>query len=210
MQSIYLAMVNESITRLNAAERYLAAHSKSASLPDLESAILQIRKALESTAYAAIAPNKAEYDAFRAKAEDQPDFRKDFHAGKILNALTKINEHFYPIPLLPAKLRPDGSLHFDRKPSGYLTKKQFESFYDRLGKHLHAHNPWSNNKNLQNLAADLPQVIQGLSTLLELHVTFIQTPSFAGCWIVEAPRTGRAPQIINAVASPGGFTMQGS
>lgn len=196
LQSIYLAMVSESIARLRAAQSFLADYAKSAALPELEAAILQVRKALESIALASIAPNKSRYETFRAKAAQQPDYTKDYHAKKIFQVLGKINKNFYPLALLPATPQPDGTLHFERKVSGFLTKKRFESFYDRLGKHLHAHNPWSNNKNLQALAAELPSTIDEAFSLLELHVTFIQTPEFTGAWIVEATRDGNAPRVV--------------
>lgn len=193
---IYLEMVSESVTRLRAAQSFLSIYANSNALPDLESAILQVRKALEAMAFASIAPNKSKYEAFRAKANEQPDYTKDYHAKKIFRVLNKINKNFYPLALLPAAPKPDGILHFERKPSGYLTKKRFESLYDRLGKYLHAHNPWSNNKNLQNLAAELPTTIDEVFSLLELHATFIQTTGFSGTWVVAAHRDGTAPRVI--------------
>ena len=149
------------------------------------------------------------YENFRANAEDRPDYRKDYHAGRILHSLSEINKHFYPLALLPATRKADGSWHFERKMSGYLTKKHFESFYDRLGKHLHAHNPWSNNKNIQNIVSDMPNKIEEIFGLLELHVTFIQTPEFHGAWIVEAKRDGTPPRIITGTAE-GEFIVEGN
>jgi hypothetical protein len=169
-------------------------------VPDVEAAILQLRKSLETVAYAAIAPDKKQYAAFRAGASSSSDFTKDFHAGKIFTALSRINEDFYPIALLPAQRLPNGSWHYDRKASGYLTKKRFETTYDRLGKHLHAHNPWSASKNLQNLAADLPGIIEETHSLLDLHARFIRTPEFHGLWICETDRFGTPPRIVNAAA----------
>ncbi len=58
-----------------------------------EAAVLQMRKAFECVAYAAIAPNKKEYAEFRAKTDKQPDYTKDFHASKIMKLLSKINPH---------------------------------------------------------------------------------------------------------------------
>jgi len=68
--------------------------------------------------------------------------------------------------------------------------------------------PWGSSKNIQNLVADLPAAINELFGLLELHVTFIQTPEFNGAWVVETGRdTG--PRIITGVA-PGEFILQDS
>lgn len=202
-------MVREAVTRLRAADTFLVSYKENGNLPVLESAILQIRKALEAIALASIAPNKSKYEAFRAKATEQPDYAKDYHARKIFQVLGKINKDFYPLALLPATRQVNGTVHFDRKASGYLTKKRFESFYDRLGKHLHAHNPWSNNKNLENLASELPATIEEAFSLLELHATFIQTPEFSGTWVVEASRDGSEPIIVTGEANSE-FVVQNS
>lgn len=196
LQSIYLAMVANAGARLSAANVFLARHREDGSVPELEASILQVRKALEAIAFAAIAPNKSAYEAFRAQATEKVDYPKDYHAGKIFHILGKINPNFYPLALLPATRQPDGTWHFDRKTSGYLTKNRFESFYDRLGRHLHESNPWGSNNNLQNLAGDIPALIDEARSLLQLHAAFIQTPEFQGAWVVEVAADGSAPRIV--------------
>ncbi|MGH9425885.1 MAG: hypothetical protein ACRD2L_06210, partial [Terriglobia bacterium] len=62
LQSIYLAMVANAGTRLRAANVFLARHREDGSVPELEASILQVRKALEAIAFAAIAPNKSTYE----------------------------------------------------------------------------------------------------------------------------------------------------
>ena len=198
LRTIYLAMVGEVVDRLRASEEFLTAYKAGRGHAFIDSAILQLRKAMEAIALASIAPCKEKYEVFRAKA-NQPDYTKDYHAGKIFQVLGKINKNFYPLSLAPAVRQPNGVLHFDRKSSGYLTKKRFESLYDRLGKYLHAHNPWSNDKNLQNLVEELPSVISEAYALLELHAAFIQTKAFSGAWVTEAKR-GSAPVIITGQA----------
>jgi hypothetical protein len=88
-----------------------------------------------------------------------------------------------------------------------LTKKAFESFYDRLGKFLHADNPWGSDKGTQNLVADLPHVIDRLRVLLEWHFTVIRTPEFNGVWVVEVPASGNLPRILLGKAE-GEFVVQ--
>lgn len=154
-QSIYLSLIGESVTRLNAALGFELEYRKGRDIPTLDAAVLQFRKALEAIAIAAIAPDKKAYQAFRATAYKDPDFTKDYHAAKIFAALARVNPDFFPRALLPAEQGRDGSWHFENKTVGVLTKKQFERCYDRLGKHLHAQNPWGTNKNIQNLAGDL-------------------------------------------------------
>src|SRR5690606_13802700 len=74
---IYAAMVQEASQRLAAASTYLLDFGSSQSLPTLESAILQVRKALEAIALASIAPNRNAYEEFRSRAEEQKDYTKD-------------------------------------------------------------------------------------------------------------------------------------
>lgn len=201
LQSIYSVQITEATLRLLAATGFLASFGKSGAIPELEAAVLQVRKALETIAFAAIAPDKRRYAEFRARATNSPDFTKDYHAAKIFTALAKINQDFYPKALVPPVRQPDGSHHFGIKQSGYLTKKRFESSYDRLGKHLHAHNPWAGSKNLQNLACDLPSIIDETHSLLDLHACFIRTPEFNGVWVFETDRSGNPPRIITATAA---------
>jgi hypothetical protein len=209
LQSIYSSQIAEATSRLLAAKNFLASFTTSEAIPELEAAILQVRKALETIAFAAIAPDKKQYAAFRATATNSPDFTKDYHAAKIFTALAKINKDFYPVALLPAVRQPDGSHHFGKKQSGYLTKGKFETVYDRLGKHLHAHNPWSGNKNLQNLARDLPSIIEETHSLLDLHARFIRTPELNGVWVLETDRLGNIPRVITATAA-GPYVVSGS
>lgn len=207
LQAIYLRKISETIARLGACESFLAMHRASNDVYSLEAAVLQVRKALEAVAFAAIAPNKEEYEAFRAEAEKPADYRKDFNARAILRYLGNINKDFYPTPLLAPTKKPDGSWHFERRSEGFLTKEQFESFYDRLGKYLHADNPWGSDKGMQNLVADLPGVIGQLRVLLQWHFTVIRAPEFNGVWVVEVAPSGAPPRIVVGKAD-GEFIVQ--
>lgn len=205
-QEIYLRSINESVARIDACGSFLGAYASSGSVSILEAAALQARKALEAVAYAAIAPNEKRYQAFRAQATQPADYRKDYNARAILRHLAKINPDFYPTPLLPATQQAPGHWHFDLKPDGYLTKARFEAFYDRLGKFLHADNPWGHDKGFMNLAADLPSAMTQLRELLVLHKTIVRVPAFSGVWVIEVPTDGRIPHIITAEAT-GEFTV---
>lgn len=207
LQTIYLGKISEALARLSACERFLSTYNSSKDVFALESAILQMRKALEAVAFAAIAPNKNQYADYRAQAEKNSDFTKDFNARSILQFLGKINADFYPVPAsAPIAVSP-GYWHFDRRQDNSLTKEKFESFYDRLGKHLHADNPWGNDKGLDNLAKDIPEVISATRSLLSWHFTTIRTPEFFGVWVVEAPSSSAPPRVIVGQAN-GEFVVQ--
>jgi hypothetical protein len=196
LQKIYLSKVEECLDRLKACEEFMKSYKEKEDIYTLESAILQMRKSLECVAYAAIAPNKKEYKEFRAKADRQPDYTRDFHAGKILEMLSKINKDFYPKPVSPPISKGPGRWHFEKREDGALTKNQFSSFYDRLGKFLHADNPWGNDKGIKNLLNDIPTVIDSVKSLLLWHFTKVSTPKFTGVWVVEVPSNGEKPKII--------------
>lgn len=196
LQTIYLGKISEALARLKACEHFLSSYNASKDVFYLESAILQMRKATETVAFAAIAPNKTLYAEYRAQAEKNSDFTKDFKASAIIKFLGKVNADFYPLPVSAPNAVSSGNWHFDRRKDNSLTKEQFESFYDRLGKYLHADNPWGNDKGLYNLAKDIPEIIAAIRSLLSWHCTTIRTPQFSGVWVVEVPKDGAPTRII--------------
>ncbi|CAM4127436.1 hypothetical protein SHAQ108633_14810 [Shewanella aquimarina] len=200
LRQVYTKQMVEVVSRLNSASSYIQQYFKSKDESEFDSGVLQFRKALEAVAYASIAPNKEKYQAFRSKADTSKDFTKDFNATKIFHNLRSINKSFYPMPLIPARKIAEHQWHFERKSSGFLTEKRFQNIYDRLGKFLHADNPWGTNKNLQNLAKDIEVAIRDVRLLLELHAAFIQSKAFTGVWIVEVPKDATVPKITKAVA----------
>ncbi len=205
-QEIYVRKIGEAIQRLNASESFLSSYLRDKSEPMLESAVLQTRKAMESVAYAAISPNRASYEKLRAQADKPADFRKDFNARALLQFLAKVNPDFYPTPLIAPVLTGPRQWHFGRRADGYLTKRRFETFYDRLGKYLHADNPWGNDKGIVNLISDLPVITAELRALISLHKTVVRAPGFLGVWVTEVPSDGSAPRIIIGEAD-GDFTV---
>jgi len=195
LQKIYLDKIKEVLDRLKVCESFLDSYNESQSVFVFEAAVLQMRKALECVAYAAIAPNKKEYAEFRANAESQPDYTKDFHAGKIMQLLAKINPDFYPKPVSAPINKGPGKWHFENRDDESLTKKKLESFYDRLGKFLHADNPWGHDKGQTNLLKEIPEIIKAIRLLLSWHYTTIRTQDFNGVWVVEI-QANEQPHII--------------
>ena len=62
----------------------------------------------------------------------------------------------------------------------------FESaLYDRLGKYLHADNPWGNNKEWEDFALVVRDGISSIRDLFKLYFTVIRTPEFTGVWVLE-------------------------
>ncbi|MBI5186232.1 MAG: hypothetical protein HZA01_10975 [Nitrospinae bacterium] len=207
LQQTYLRKISETFERLTACTSFFSELKRTSNIYAFEATVLQLRKALECMAFASIAPNKMAYEKLRSKSDGTVDYRKDYNAKKIIQLLSKVNNDFYPVPVLPATKKKSGEWHFDRKKDGYLTKKQFESLYDRLGKFLHADNPWGNDKGVQNLVRELPGIIDQLHALLALHFTVIRTPEFNGVWVIEAGPTTRIPRVVCGKAN-GEFVVQ--
>lgn len=201
LREIYFQQMTDVAVRLNAGESLLLKYQKTGDETEFDSCVLQMRKALESMAYAAIAPNKPKYEAFRKLASSNNDFTKDFNATKIFQHLMKINSDFYPVPLIPAKKTGSNQWHFGRKADGFLTQKRFQRFYDRLGKFLHADNPWDTKKHRQNLIKDIETVIAQVRSLLELHAAFIRSKDYSGVWVVELKLGSTQPKIISATTT---------
>lgn len=198
---IYLNNMRDVKRRIKYAEGQLGAFNNTLNYLFLENATLHTRKALECIAYASIAPNKNAYSKFRSEAEKPGDFKKDYHGGKILKLLGKINEAFYPLPLVEPKLVGERQWHFDRLNSCYLTKKQYINFYDRLGKFLHSDNPWDDDKGYINLANDMPEHFQRIKSLLQIHATFVQQKHSRNVYVIDMGSEEKDVSLITAITN---------
>ncbi|QOP41359.1 hypothetical protein [Sulfurimonas marina] len=197
---IYLNNMRDVKKRIEYAENQLSVFNTTHDYLLLENALLHTRKALECIAYASIAPNKNAYSKFRSEAKIPADFRKDYHGGKILKQLERVNKDFYPLPLVKPKLVAERQWHFDRLSSGYLTKKQYSNLYDRLGKFLHSDNPWDNDKGYLNLANDMPENFQRIKSLLQIHATFVQDNKSRYAFVVDMGSKEKDVSVITAIA----------
>lgn len=150
-----------------------------------ECSILQLRKVLELISLAAIAPNKTKYKEFRLYADEQKDFRKDYNGRKILEMLKKINPYFYPRPLMQPTINSNGTKHFAAFTGDYLSMKIYASIYDKCGKLLHADNPWDDKKSYKEFWDKIPNIINQIKNLLNLHSIVIMQNKKTICWIIE-------------------------
>jgi len=129
---IYLDCIQQTVQRLDGCDEFLKRYQHTNNLFELEAAVLQLRKAMESMAFAAIAPNKEQYAALRKQAERPVDFGQDWNAKSIFLSLDALNKYFYPAPLGEPELE-EGVTHFKQLEGGYLKRREFETFYNRIG-----------------------------------------------------------------------------
>ena len=109
----------------------------------------------------------------------------------------------YPIPIVqPAHVR---YVAYQIKTEGFLTEKQFANLYDRLGKHLHADNPWGADKQRGQLGQLLPTVIERAEGLLEYHVRFVQTE---GVWRALVTTASADDVTVLVADADGPFDVQ--
>ncbi|RKG39404.1 MULTISPECIES: hypothetical protein [Acinetobacter] len=200
LNKIYQKNMTLCLERIRAVKDFLKVFHTSSNIFYLESAILQLRKAMELIAYASIAPNRLQYENFRRKSQCNNDYRKDFNAAKIIKNLESVNRDFYPIPLLDPIIKCDGTFHFERKEGDFLTLKNYINLYDKLGKYLHADNPWGNEKNLNDFVKTLPRKIEEIESLLALYFTTIRAGDFLGVWVVKTSLDNISVEIIAGYA----------
>lgn len=137
--------------RLVAVEKILGAKKPRtySETTDNEFMWLQLRTVVELVAFAGIIADEERYAALRAEAKDNPNYKRDWKAGAILEKLSKISPHFLPIPLGPTVQKPDG-LHIESAKERE-TLERFVFIYETAGQHLHAPNPFSSESNLEHL-----------------------------------------------------------
>jgi len=198
--AIYLEKMDEALKRLLASEEFVEQSIRTENVIDLESGALQLRKAMEAIAFASIAPNKQQYEAVRKNAEKPIHFGNDWKADSIFLILEKLNPDFYPNPVSGPTQTSPGHWHYGQVTDGFLTKKNFEVLYKRLGKFLHADNPWGTDKGWTQLQEDISPAITKLRLLLKKHRTIIRAEKFNGVWIVDAPNDGTPARMIQAIA----------
>ena len=134
-------------------------------ITDIEFIALQLRKVMELVALGSIVPNKAKYQKLRE------NFHKDYHARRILVDLEKVNPNFFPKAMLRVPVSgPGADVQVDKRQGVWLTKKRFERQYDKLGKVMHADNPFAQRRPYAALYQQYRELIKNLWELLEFHL----------------------------------------
>ena len=117
-------------------ERYL--------IIEVETICLQFRKILEKIMLMSLVANKEAY------AEQNAKFAKHYHAERIMRDLERINPDFYPVPTMLIHKENEYD-EWKNIESGYLTKDELIRIYEICGGMMHAQNPFSAVKPLEEL-----------------------------------------------------------
>lgn len=144
----------------------------------IESAYLQLRKILELVAFASLTANKHAFSKIYAK------FSKIWHAGQLLRDLKKVNQHFYPIPLIQTpSTEPGVKWHMEERPSDYLDQTAFLLLYTRIGELMHARNPYAKPILYDEYHEEIGDWCAKVRNLLEFHgIVLAENPNR---WLVR-------------------------
>lgn len=150
-------------------ERLLSAEvlSTDKSLVFVESTALQIRKILELIAYLSVLVHADKLSR---------DERRDFHAGRIVDALDEKTTVHYPLPsrMFHPKTAEEQPVLI---PMGYkhaLSQAEFKETYQACGKVLHAQHPFKERLDPGNVFVNHRNVLRKLKQLLASHTIGIK------------------------------------
>ena len=154
----YTLIVSEIRNRILSAE--VLANEKNAVF--IESTALQLRKILELIAYLSVLVN-AEKLNHKERAE--------YHASKVVDALTEKTTIFYPLPsrmIHPSNQTEQPVLI----PLGYqhaLSQESFREAYKFCGSVLHAQHPLKKDLNIEAVFKKNKEILERLKALLQHH-----------------------------------------
>lgn len=129
---------------------------------EVETICLQFRKILEKIMLMSLVANKEAY------AEQNEKFAKHYHAKRIMNDLERINPDFYPVPIIRIHKENECD-ELQEIESGYLTKDELIHVYEICGGMMHAQNPFSAVKPLEEIEQRFPEWLTKICILLSHH-----------------------------------------
>ncbi|NYF51085.1 hypothetical protein [Tunturiibacter gelidoferens] len=160
---------------------------------------LQFRKILEEMAFPSLAANKEKY------SEAHATFSQHWNASRILEAVSKLNPGFYPIPLGAPTW--NGEIHFEPIDSGFLTEDEFAILYQASSEVLHTRNPYREGDPTIHVKYTVGEWISRIQTLLSWHQVVLLD---GGSWIVHIPPRGPVQAFPTQPAdAPGVNTSEG-
>ena len=188
----YVQCMEEIKNRLTAAWSMFGnnTHSTPFQATNIEFACLQIRKILELIALASLSANKEEY------SKQHANFFKHWRAKAILEAVEKVNPHFYPTPTeevgdFRAEIR-----DLSMRAEGYLTKEEFSAVYDLCSQTLHASNPYGEKIDYSFLEKEIPVWLEKIKKLLNTHMVLLLNKKEALFIILRSQQDGQVKGTI--------------
>ena len=183
----YATCMEEAKRRIDVIEHFLSGNAHAVYLQTtVDTICLQLRSVLEVIALASLVANRAAY------SEHRNNFRKDWHAKRILQDLENVNPAFYPRPTKQVVDPVDGRVTETLEVrDGYLTRSDFGVLYDRLGGLLHAESPFSAARDYQSVLGELPGWVDRVRGLLNHHLIQLVDSDHQLWVLMESSHDGR-------------------
>ena len=145
---------------------------------DAELAFLQFRKILELIAFSSLIANRTLYSATHA------NFSNHWKAKDMLAAIEKLNPEYYPFPIQPPEVQPNGTKLITPVVDGFLTVEDFVALYDVSSAFLHTKNPFTTKGPVLSTVYAGKEWICRIRKLVTLHMIH---PVDGRKWIIEVP-----------------------
>jgi hypothetical protein len=130
----------------------------------IETVSLQLRKILELIAFGSLVANKEAYSSAYEK------FATHWNARFLLRDLERVNQDFYPKPVVEIPSPDPRALHqLKDRDTDYLTREEFEKAYEKIGAIMHAANPYGSKVDLDYYLGRLPTCWTEILNLLNNH-----------------------------------------
>lgn len=129
---------------------------------EVETVCFQFRKILEKIMLMSLVANREAY------AEQNEKYAKHYHAERIMRDLERINPDFYPVPLIRIEKENDYD-ELEQVENGYLMKDELIQIYEICEGMMHAQNPFSAVKPVEELQRRFPVWLTKICLLLNHH-----------------------------------------
>jgi hypothetical protein len=144
-------------------------HDGTVSIANCELAALQLRKMYELVGFASISANKARY------VEIRKSFEKDWNLAEILSRIEQFNPAFLPIGLQESwKSGTTNDPHMISADGPRFEKKQLLENHGRLGRLLHARNPYAEEIDYRQWHVWMIERCKELMAVTECHAVVIE------------------------------------
>ena len=167
---LYCALMGEVKMRVHAVLEVLKGHrSTSFQNTNIEFMCLQIRKILELISMGALVVNQ---DEFQAVGQRSSQYR---NARLRHQDIERLHPGFYPIPVNEVPSKEEGIVNdLQDKTSGFLTREDFVTIYEKCGKILHAYNPFGSRYDYDFYKSKIKEWLTLIMELLSVHLINIK------------------------------------
>jgi hypothetical protein len=161
----YCNLMEEVKRRMNVIDFFISGGGHALFKPTTtESVSLQIRKILELIAMGSLVANKESYSKIYA------DFAKSWNAEYLMKDLERVNQNFYPRPIVEIPSKTKGvKTDLKERPVDYLTKNEFVKVYKKCGAIMHSGNPFGSHVDYKYYENNIPIWAQKIVNLLVCH-----------------------------------------